>query len=86
MLGAPGLRAMGWLGEVADFLTMSTGKAYEARYFPDGNATVARLLVSKLIPSVAKGEGNFTNIATKRLDYSELDRERHTTKIGSPTI
>ena len=41
-LGAPGLQGMGWLGGMADYLALSVGGGYEARYFPDGNASMAR--------------------------------------------
>ena len=40
--------------------------------FPDGNASIARLLVHALIPDVAPGS-NATNIAMARFDYSKLD-------------
>jgi len=40
--------------------------------FPDGNASIARLLVHALIPAVAPGS-NATNIAVARFDYSRLD-------------
>ena len=41
-------------------------------HFPDGNATVARLLVRKLIPAVAAGD-TMEDIVTARFDYSQLD-------------
>ena len=41
--------------------------------FPDGNASIARLLVRSLIPSVAPGS-DATNIAMARFDYSQLDQ------------
>jgi len=40
--------------------------------FPDGNASIARLLVHSLIPAVAPGS-DASNIAMKRFDYSRLD-------------
>ncbi len=40
--------------------------------FPDGNASIARLLVHALIPAVAPGS-DATNIAMARFDYSRLD-------------
>jgi len=40
--------------------------------FPDGNASIARLLVHSLIPAVAPGS-DATNIAMARFDYSRLD-------------
>ena len=41
-------------------------------HFPDGNASVARLLVRKLIPSVAPGN-TMEDIVTTRFDYARLD-------------
>jgi len=40
--------------------------------FPDGNASLARLLVHALIPAVAPGS-DARNIALARFDYSQLD-------------
>ena len=42
--------------------------------FPDGNASVARLFVRKLIPAVAPGT-SMQDVVTARFDYSALDRE-----------
>ena len=47
-------------------------------HFPDGNATIARLLVRRLIPQAAAGETG-EDIVRARLDYGALDRP------GSPT-
>ena len=41
--------------------------------FPDGNATIARLLVHALIPDVAPG-ANADNVAMVQFDYDQLDR------------
>jgi len=41
-------------------------------HFPDGNASVARLLVRSLIPGVVPGE-NMEDVVTERADYSKLD-------------
>jgi spermidine dehydrogenase len=43
-------------------------------HFPDGNASIARLLVRKLIPAVAGGVG-MDSIVTEVFDYSKLDIE-----------
>ncbi len=46
-------------------------------YFPDGNATISRLLVRALVPEAIPGEfsGNaMEDIVTARVDYRELDR------------
>jgi spermidine dehydrogenase len=42
-------------------------------HFPDGNATIARLLVRQLIPSVAPGKGA-EDVVTARFDYAQLDQ------------
>jgi spermidine dehydrogenase len=49
-------------------------------YFPDGNASIARLLVRKLIPEVAPGS-SMEDIVTARFDYSRLDRPETLTRI-----
>ncbi|MDP6994407.1 MAG: NAD(P)/FAD-dependent oxidoreductase, partial [Woeseiaceae bacterium] len=43
-------------------------------HFPDGNATVARLLVRKLIPDALPGD-TMEDSVTARLDYSLIDRD-----------
>ncbi len=43
-------------------------------HFPDGNATVARLLVRKLIPDSAPGN-DMEDIVTARFDYGALDQD-----------
>lgn len=42
-------------------------------HFPDGNATIARLLVRSMIPAVAPGN-TMEDVITARFDYAELDR------------
>ena len=46
-------------------------------HFPDGNASIARLLVRALIPAALPGHDMF-DVVTARADYSQLDRD------GSP--
>ena len=48
--------------------------AYRYPIYPDGNASVARLLVRHLIPAVAAGNTE-ENIVTSSFDYTQLDRE-----------
>lgn len=43
-------------------------------HFPDGNASIARLLVRKLIPGAARGN-SMEDIVTAPFAYDELDRE-----------
>ncbi len=47
-------------------------------HFPDGNASVARLLVRRLVPAAAPGH-SMEDIVTARVNYAALDRP------GSPT-
>jgi spermidine dehydrogenase len=42
-------------------------------HFPDGNASIARLLVRAMIPSAMPGHNMF-DVVTVRADYSQLDR------------
>jgi spermidine dehydrogenase len=42
-------------------------------HFPDGNASIARLLVRDLIPGSVPG-GSAEDVVTARIDYSRLDR------------
>ena len=42
-------------------------------HFPDGNASIARLLVRKMIPAVAPGN-TMEDIVRARFDYSKLDQ------------
>ncbi len=80
-LGAPGLQGFGWLGEFLDYVAVNFGSLYEARYFPDGNASVARLLVHKLIPDVAPAMAGFADVATRRFDYAALDLPDNATRV-----
>jgi spermidine dehydrogenase len=42
-------------------------------HFPDGNATIARLLARDLIPSAVPG-GSAVDVVTARVNYAQLDR------------
>jgi spermidine dehydrogenase len=50
----------------------SSKEPYEF-HFPDGNATIARILVRKLIPAAAPGH-DAEDIVTANFDYTQLDR------------
>ncbi len=47
-------------------------------HFPDGNASIARLLVRKLIPEIAAGD-SMEDIVTASFDYSRLDLSENLT-------
>jgi spermidine dehydrogenase len=49
-------------------------------YFPDGNATIARLLVRSLIPDALPGS-SMEDVVTAKVDYSKLDREQNKVRI-----
>jgi spermidine dehydrogenase len=80
-LGCPGIQGMGWLGELAVQLLEGVMAGYESLYFPDGNASIARLLVHKLIPAVAPDTQGFDDIANSRFDYYALDSKGHSVRL-----
>jgi len=49
-------------------------------YFPDGNATIARLLVRSLVPDAVPG-GSMEDVVSARVDYSLLDRDANKARI-----
>ena len=80
--GASGIKSLGWLGRA----TAAAGGAFldrllEIRMFPDGNASVARLLVQKLIPTVAPEVTGPANIVGARFNYDALDEAGNTTRL-----
>ena len=58
---------------------MRTGGSYHF-HFPDGNASVARLLVRDLIPAAIPGSGA-ESIVLARCDYSQLDKPGQNVRI-----
>src|SRR3984957_20408772 len=57
----------------------STGGS-ETLHFPDGNATIARLLVRSLVPGAVPGR-TAEDVVTARVDYSRLDRAGSSVRI-----
>ena len=49
-------------------------------HFPDGNASIARLLVRKLIPGIAPGE-TMDDIVLAKFDYAKLDSPENKVRI-----
>ncbi len=49
-------------------------------YFPDGNATIARLLVRSLIPGTVTGS-SMEDVVTAAVDYSKLDRSANDIRL-----
>ena len=71
--GYPGAHLFGQDWEVDDF-------QYPVAMWPDGNASLARLLVAKLIPEVAP-EADALNIAAANFDYSQLDQSANNVRL-----
>ncbi|MBT9470096.1 MAG: NAD(P)-binding protein [Phenylobacterium sp.] len=72
-------RAPGFAGMVID-----GEPAFETEYdahFPDGNATIARLLVNRLVPEALPGVLDADSVATARVDYAKLDRANQPVRI-----
>ena len=57
-----------------------SGWHYPAALWPDGNASLARLLVADLVPQVAP-DVRADNIAVARFDYGQLDRDQQPARI-----
>jgi len=49
-------------------------------HFPDGNASIARLLVRKLLPAAIPGN-SMNDVVTARADYARLDEAASSTRI-----
>lgn len=73
--GGPSLKYMGYTP--AGYSTTG-GSAYF--HFPDGNASIARLLVRALIPDCMLGR-NVRDIVTARCDYARLDQPGNDVRI-----
>ena len=66
---------MGWVTNLMDSVAaMFISDIAEIRMFPDGNSSVARLMIQQLIPSIAPGMKGFEDVAVTRFDYGALDR------------
>ena len=73
MGGSPGLRSIGYTGQIANKIISSLASGYRSPLFADGNASIARLLVRKINPEVAPGN-TMDDIMEARFDYSRLDQ------------
>ncbi|MYH13745.1 MAG: NAD(P)-binding protein [Gammaproteobacteria bacterium] len=78
MFGLPGIRSLGFTGTLVGELFAFASEGVRYPMFPDGNASVARLLVRKLIPEVAPGS-TMEDVVNARFDYSRLDRPESST-------
>jgi spermidine dehydrogenase len=82
-VAAADLRGFGYPGFAG--LGLDTHEAEELRepyiyHFPDGNASLARLLVRSLIPRIAGGD-TMSDIVLAGFDYDRLDRDDNAVRI-----
>jgi spermidine dehydrogenase len=80
---AADLRAMGYPGFASLGLPADTHAEWKEPYiyhFPDGNASLARLLVRSLVPGVAPGH-TMDDIVLAPFDYDALDRRGQNVRI-----
>jgi spermidine dehydrogenase len=80
LLGCPGANSVGYTGKLANKMLDTIVDHMQLPVFPDGNASVARMLVRKLIPQVAPGS-TMEDIVTARFDYSQLDQPKSPVRI-----
>lgn len=76
--GFPGFDALG-LPQPSEEAQAEMDEPY-IYHFPDGNASLARLMVRDLIPAVAPGRG-MEDIVMARFDYSKLDLAGHPVRL-----
>ncbi len=83
-LGLPGFQGMGLEPGGAPHMSYSAaGYANGGSYrfhFPDGNASIARLLVRALVPDAVPGH-TVEDVVTAQVDYGRLDREDAPTRL-----
>jgi spermidine dehydrogenase len=76
-LGLPGFEGMGLDSAQGPGQNYDSIRSKEAEdyyfHFPDGGATIARLLVRKLVPAAMPGS-TANDVVTARADYGQLDR------------
>jgi spermidine dehydrogenase len=79
--GYPGANSIGDTGKIIK-KELNAAKDNNAGYpiFPDGNASIARLMVRSLIPKVAPGN-TMEDIVDASFDYSQLDRSDSPVRI-----
>ena len=83
-LGLPGFQGMGLEpGGAPNMSYSAAGYANGGSYhfhFPDGNASIARLLVRALVPDAVPGH-TAEDVVTAQVDYGRLDREDAPTRL-----
>lgn len=89
-IGLPGFEGLGLDRQRTDRMGntgagySSTGGSYSF-HFPDGNATIARMLVRRLIPAIAPGSSP-EDIVTAKFDYSQLDKRSSPVRIRLSSV
>lgn len=78
--GLPGTVGLGIVEQLVKLPGYSGRDFYEDLHFPDGNASVARLIVRDMIPGIAPGE-SMHDIVSARFDYGKLDYEDSDVRI-----
>jgi spermidine dehydrogenase len=90
-LGLPGFAFMGLDDQPGPGQNFDSIRSEEAEsyyfHFPDGNATIARLLVRRLIPEAIPGS-SLDDVVTARADYAKLDNPgaRVRIRLSSPVM
>ncbi|HVQ30285.1 MAG TPA: NAD(P)-binding protein, partial [Vicinamibacteria bacterium] len=94
-MGYPGFQGLSLDPTPADALSDEPGGQHgrqpqsgeAAIHFPDGNATLARLLVRSLVPEAVPGR-SFDDVVTSRVAYARLDRDGASARIrlGSTVV
>jgi spermidine dehydrogenase len=89
----PALEAVerGWMGTNGLGLKIEAGfnEGSYRLHFPDGNASIGRLLVSRLIPAVVGGKKlDMNNVVQAQLDYSKMDDPdlKMRIRLASPVV
>lgn len=79
-----GLRPTGKISPLHHVGGSHHGREHEHRersiYFPDGNATITRLIIRHLIPDAIAGDG-IDSIFTADTDYGKLDRPENNSRV-----
>lgn len=70
----------GFIDYVEDYGNIMLEDDPYIHHFPDGNATIARSLVKKMIPNVGKGD-NAEEIVTSKFKYKELDKSSNNVRV-----
>lgn len=83
-LGLPGFQGMGLdasdgAGQNYDSMRSAEADGYYF-HFPDGNASIARLLMRRLIPGAVPGR-SADDIVSSRIDYTRLDDRSSRTRV-----